>query len=402
MKTVAVICEYNPFHTGHKHHIEKIREDFGSDTRIVAIMSGNYVQRGEIAIAPKYERAKWAVESGVNLVLELPFPYSLASAEFFARGGVSIARDLGIVDAISFGSECGDITRLTEIAENMLTEGYKARLLEKCADKSYAAKGHASVSEEVYRELFPNTDFDFTASNNILAIEYIKAAHAVGFMPQFHTVKRVGADYTAERISESSHQSATAIRRAISRGECVLDYLPEEIRAQVSEALTAGLIPADENKLSPAILSYFSLNCQKASKIMDAEGGLYNRIRKMSLDATDITSLCELSKTKKYTTARIRRAMWYSFFGVTSSDVRSAPAYTTHLAADKIGLEALKQIKKVSGYPVITKPSSTDGLSDAALLQRELSVRADLLYQLSLPKPLSASAVYKTSPYIKK
>ena len=135
---------------------------------------------------------------------------------------------------------------------------------------------------------------------------------------------------------------------------------------------------------------------------MDAEGGLYNRIKKKSLDATDITSLCELSKTKKYTAARIRRAMWYSYFGVTSSDVKSAPAFTTLLAADSIGLEALKQIKKVSGYPVITKPSSNDGLSSEALLKKELSVRADLLYQLALPKPNSASAAFKTSPYIKK
>ena len=402
MKTVAIICEYNPFHTGHKHQIERVRADFGDDTRIIAIMSGNYVQRAELATAPKYERARWAVDAGVNLVLELPFPYSLASAEFFARGGVGIAAGLGIVDALSFGTECGSAEKLKKIAENMLTDEYKEALLKKTASESSSPHGHAALAERVYLELYPDTDFDFTASNNILAIEYIKAAITLGFSPEFHTVKRKGALYSDKNITSAPHQSATAIRAALKRGEAVENYLPEEIRERFSASIKEGLLPADENKLSSAVISHFLLNCQRQTDIMDAEGGLYNRIAKKSLDATDITSLCELSKTKKYTTARIRRAMWYSYFGVTSSEVKSAPAYTTLLAADKVGLEALKQIKKVSGFPVITKAASLDALTQEGLLQKELSARADLLYQLALPKKLSASAAYKTSPYIKK
>ena len=113
MKTVAIIAEYNPFHSGHEYHINKIREEFGSDTRILAIMSGNFTQRGEIAYADKYFRAECAVRCGVNLVLELPFPYSLSSAEIFAKSGVKIADALGVTDILSFGSEAGSIETLT-------------------------------------------------------------------------------------------------------------------------------------------------------------------------------------------------------------------------------------------------------------------------------------------------
>ena len=112
MKTVAIVCEYNPFHNGHKYQIDSIKRDFGEDTAIIAIMSGNFVERGDVAILDKFKRARIAVENGVSLVLELPFPFSLAGAEGFAQAAVSIAEGLGTVDALSFGSECGNTEKL--------------------------------------------------------------------------------------------------------------------------------------------------------------------------------------------------------------------------------------------------------------------------------------------------
>ena len=128
MKTVAIISEYNPFHTGHEHQLKSIRRDFGEDTRIIAIMSGNYTQRAETAVLDKYLRAECAVLCGVDLVLELPFPYSSSSAEFFARSGVHIADSIGVVDFLSFGSECGDIESLKRTASISLTDEYKCTL----------------------------------------------------------------------------------------------------------------------------------------------------------------------------------------------------------------------------------------------------------------------------------
>ena len=128
-KVVAIISEYNPFHKGHAHQMDCVRRDFGEDTTVIAIMSGNYTQRAEVAFADKLLRATAAVESGINLVLELPFPYSCASAEFFARAGVTIADALGVVDYISFGSELGDVSELQTIADNMMSAKFKEALV---------------------------------------------------------------------------------------------------------------------------------------------------------------------------------------------------------------------------------------------------------------------------------
>ena len=142
---IGIICEYNPFHNGHLYQVEKIREEFGEDANIIAVMSGNYVQRGGVAIADKGLRAKCAVLSGVNLVLELPFPFSMSSAEYFARAAVHILTEIGCVDYISFGSESGSLDALKKTAELMLTDEF-LKALEKIG---YFDKRGATVSFEM-------------------------------------------------------------------------------------------------------------------------------------------------------------------------------------------------------------------------------------------------------------
>ena len=128
MKVAAIISEYNPFHKGHQYQIEKLREILGEDTAVIAIMSGNFTQRGEIAITDKTVRAAAAIECGVDLVLELPFPFSMSSAEFFARSGVRIANSLGIVDYLVFGSESGNLRELSDVAAIMSSVEYQLTL----------------------------------------------------------------------------------------------------------------------------------------------------------------------------------------------------------------------------------------------------------------------------------
>ena len=154
MKTVATICEYNPFHRGHEYHLSEIKRQFGEDIAVIAIMSGNYTQRGEIAIADKYLRAECAVRAGVNLVLELPFPHSSSSAEFFASAGVKIADSIGVVDYLSFGSEIGDISLLSDIAQDMSSDEYKAALSNFILDDKNAAVGYPRACECVYEALY--------------------------------------------------------------------------------------------------------------------------------------------------------------------------------------------------------------------------------------------------------
>ncbi len=400
MITVAIICEYNPFHNGHLHQIEAIRREFGEDTRIIAIMSGSFTQRGESAIMDKFDRAKCAVLSGVNLVLELPFPFSMSSAELFATAGVAISDSLGIVDYLSFGSESGDISAITEYAERTLSKEYLSLLDRMTNEPSNSALGYARLCEMAYSALYGKPIA--LSPNNILAIEYVKAIIRRGSKIKPHTVRREGADYNSTSLSEVN-PSATAIRREVLGGNIsALGHVPAVTREVLLDALRTGAFPCDMERLAPAVLSFFRLSPTDAPvELHDAKGGLYNRLRATSLEADNIKTLVSLSETKKYTNARILRATWYSFFGVTSSDVKDEPRYTQLLAMDGTGRSCLKEIRKRGSLAVVTKPSDTDGLSDTAKRQKALSDRADSIFHLTRPSAVCGNHSLRCSPYVK-
>ena len=397
MITVAVICEYNPFHKGHEYQLRKIREEFGEDTAIVAIMSGNFTQRGEVAFAPKDVRAKCAVLCGADLVLELPFPFSSSNAEIFAKSGVKIANELGFVDYLSFGSECGDISKLEEAAKIYSSPEFKYAFEEASKDKKL---GYPEIMEKAFLSL-SSSDLKFTP-NNILGIEYIKAISALNSTIKPHTVKRLGSGYNCRSITDEVYQSASAIRSIIN-DESALDFIPDASRDTVKNAIECGDAPAKTNNLSAPIISFFRLNPTLPKKdILDAGDGLYNRIRNASFDANDISSLIELSATKNYTKARIRRAILNSFFGVTSSDARELPKYTQVLAMSSTGILLLKKTRESSEFKILTKPSAFDSFPDEIKSQKLLSDRADSIYELSKPIPKSGRTSLRITPFVKK
>ena len=400
MITVAIISEYNPFHTGHKHHIDKIREEFGDDCTIVAIMSGNYTQRGEVAIADKTLRAKLAVINGINLVLEIPFPFSISSAEFFAKSGVKIADSLGNIDYISFGSECGDINKIKKAANVLNSLEFKDIFLKLSSDEN---KGYPKLCEDAYKVLCPDDSFSFTA-NNILAIEYIRALNSCNSDIKPHTVMRSGAGYNDSQIGSFSHQSAMAIREKIRDLDfSALNYIPNIENNTLISLLQSGEIPTDINKISTALISFFRLNPPlENSDIQDANDGLYNRLHNLSFGANDISSLLELSETKRYTKARIRRAMLNSYFGVTSSEVKKLPHYTQVLAMDKKGMLVLKTVRKQEEFKILTKPSDYKNFNDVQMHQKLLSDKADSIFELTKPAPVPKRTWLTFTPFIKK
>lgn len=401
MKTVAIIAEYNPFHNGHLYQIEKIREEFGKDTQIIAIMSGNYVQRGEMAILDKWQRAKAAVMCGINLVIELPFPYSISSAEFFARGAINILNSLGVVDILSFGSECGDVNTLIEVANNMSKKEFNECVLDLSKNEEYNNIGYARICELAYNKVFSNSGVAWLP-NNILALEYIKALNETSSEIKPHTIKRSGADYNQNAITSDDMQSATALREAMKESfELAKKYTPENAYNIYLECKNRGRMPVNQDSISVAILAELRLNTHKAvCEIHDAKGGLYNRLVAKAYDATTISNLIDISATKKYTVARTRRAIWYSYFTVTSSDVRSTPLYTQVLGVDKIGQALLKKIKKVGKILVLVKPSIKSD-NEALERQRTLSRNADFLFEAANPIPSPASTIYRMTPFIK-
>ncbi len=403
MKLAAIITEYNPFHNGHKYQIEKARQLLGDDTAIVAIMSGNYTQRGEIAIADKTTRAKVAVMSGVNLVLELPFPFSSSPAEIFAKSGVHIADSIG-ADYLIFGSECGDIKLLTNVADTMLSKEFVSSVEKIKADTNYKTYSFPQMLEEAYKSV--NSEplgFDIASPNNILALEYIKAIKCFNSKIVPITIKREGAGYRESQVTNNvKFQSATAIRELLSKKDgSAYNFIPECAKSIFNEAEIAGLYPACEDKLSPAIISSFRLNTHSCIDIFDADNGLYNRLCTLSMKTNSISSLAASAETKTHTKARIKRAIINSFFGVTSSLVKELPAYTQVLAMDEIGRSVLKRIKKTTAFPCITKPSDYTDFSASVISQKELSNKADSVYVMSLPGDIYGSFHLTFTPFVK-
>ena len=401
---IGIICEYNPFHNGHLYQIEKIREEFGSDTNIVAVMSGNYVQRGGVAIADKGIRAKCAVLSGVNLVLELPFPFSMSSAEYFARAAVHILTEIGCVDYISFGSESGSLDALYSTAELMLTNEFNEKLSSLSDDPSKRKLGHAALCEVALKEISNSENTVSLTPNNILAIEYIKAAISLKSNLKLHTVKRAFSSFSDEEFVPGNIQSATAIRKSISEKDIsALEFIPDITKNTILEAISTGDFPCENEKLDTAVITSLRLNLPSLYEdIHDTSGGLYNRLKDASFKTNTIESLICAAESKNFTKARIRRSLFYSFLGVTSSQLKELPAYTQLLAFDSHGRAMLKTIGKQSSFPVLTKPSDTEKLPSSALPQKAISDKADSVFQMTKPIPKDGNYALRFTPFVKK
>ncbi len=405
MKTVAVICEYNPFHKGHAEHVRKIRCDFGEDTAVIAIMGSNYTQRGDIAIADCSLRAKAAVCSGIQLVLKLPFPFSCSSAQHFATAGVSIADRLGVVDALSFGSECGDLQELSHVAARLSSPAY-TQAINRC-DQSI---GYAKYAQMLYRDLFGEEHEEVLKNpNDTLAVEYLQALTRLHSCIFPHAVLREGAAHDAAELSCEMLPSASAIRASwlsnskVREQTKLFTFLPPQSATVFDEEWKNGGLPMDQHRLSSVVLAFLrntwpSLHTEQ---LAEDGAGLYNRIRKQALYATSIEDLIQRTRTKKFTNARIRRLIWYALFGVTSSDLCVPPMYAQILAMDEIGLSLLQKIKKNGKIELLAKPADYQRMSPLAAAQAELDLRAEELSSFAKPVAEAGGNSFRHTPYRK-
>ena len=400
LKTVGVIAEYNPFHEGHAYHLREIRKAFGEDTRIVAVMSGNFTQRGDLAIADKYTRAKAAVLGGCDLVIELPFPWSGENAEIFARAGVHILNAIGVVDVLSFGSECGDVSLLSRLADLLSDDDFRESVRQ--SDK-HSSEGYPKLFYKKASEITEAAEAKaLLTANNLLGIEYIRAIRKFNSDIVPHTVQRVGEAHASKKLLPMA--SSTAIRASLARGEIdqALDALPNEVRGVYKDACKDGIFPVFTDALSLPYLSYFCLNAPSAeASIADAGGGLYHRIFAMAKKAMTLEELIRLTQTKKYTAARIRRALRNTVLGVTSSDTPEDPSYTTVLAMNSRGQEILREIRKKKSFSILTKPADFPLLPEKAVKEAEAVNRADSLYTLAFPQIRSRGFFLRHSPFRK-
>ena len=341
MKVAGIVSEYNPFHNGHLYQIEETKKNTGCDCT-VAVMSGNFVMRGETALYNKFIRAKSAVLGGVDLVLELSVPYALSSSEYFAYGGVSVLDSLNVIDFISFGSEEGDISSLEKIADCLL----KSDAVEKI--KKNQKKGisvFSAISEEF-------SDYDkkiLEKPNNILAINYIKALKRLnsGIIP--YTVKRKNVGYNDSNAKES-FASATGIREMLKNKEDIKGFIPES-----SYDLIKKEKPVFEEAINDIIT--YSLRIKKPEDLLkyaDVNEGLENLIIKTALNEYGIKDIAMGIKSKRYTYTRIKRILYNILLDIDKCEREIKPQFARVLAFNEKGKELLSRIKKKSDIPVFT------------------------------------------------
>ena len=333
MKTVGIICEYNPFHLGHQKQINRIRDTFGSDTAIVCLMSGNFVQRGAPAIFHKSLRAKAAVLAGADLVLELPVTCALSSAEGFARGGVEI---LGkFCDYLCFGCETGDVNSLMSTAKALLSEEFKP-LLRSELDKGLsfpAARAAALEAMGMDAEILRRP-------NDILAVEYCKAILATGTNMAPFSIIREGS-YHAQ-IPDSENPSATALRRQILAGESWFGYVPENLRKSFENAPVHTLEAAER----AVLMKLRTMTDAEFEALPYGSEGLWRKFMHTSRKESSIDAIAAATKSKRYTATRIDRMLLCAFLGITEKALSSPAPYVRALALNDRGRSVLKQARE--------------------------------------------------------
>lgn len=351
----GIVCEYNPFHNGHLYHINKTR-DMGADY-IVCVMSGNFVQRGECAIADKWVRAKSAVLCGADIVIDLPTPWSCASAETFARGSIGLLCNFGI-DALSFGCETDDGESLKLCAHAVDDE----RVASKIKAEMSRGCGYPAAVQKAIAEFYGAECAEAVKSpNNTLAVEYIRQLKLYGKENCILPVRREGAMHDSDEIGDNI-ASASVIRNMGFDGES-LKLVPEKLVSlyKASDYYTL------EN-CERGIISHLRSLSEKEdySKYVSDETGLSSRIYDAARTAESINDLYEKAKSKNYTMARVRRAVMSLYLGMKKEWSEGVPPYIKILAANEKGLSLLSKAKENSSLPIITKHAESEKLTDKA------------------------------------
>ena len=375
MNICGITAEYNPFHAGHQYHIAQTRALLGEDTAVVCAMSGSFVQRGEAAVFTKNARAEAAVKCGADLVLELPLPWVLSSAEGFARGAVRMLAETGVVTHLSFGSESGDLSELQKAEEILRKPEFHDVFVQEISGGMAFAAARQMAAEKLARRRMEV----FSAPNNILAVEYLKALHTYELPLTPVTVARVGAGHDSGE--ESEMPSASRLREKLAAGESVDDYLPPAAAEVLRREIAAGRGPVTGTALETALLSRLRMLPKEAfTRLPDAGEGLHNRLYRAVRSGNSIADILEAAKTKRYALSRLRRMLCCAALGVTAQDSSGMPPYLRVLAVNERGLAVLREMQEKAQLPVITKPSEIRALDARAQHIFELeSAATDLL-----------------------
>ena len=414
MKTIGIVAEYNPFHLGHARQIResrKITERIGEETAVIAVMSGDFVQRGEAAAFSKYARAEAACRSGADLVVELPLPWTLSSAEGFARGAVAILADLG-AEVLSFGCETEDSTKqyrepvqtekdpdgealaaqkhlqeLEETAELMTSPGFTEAILQRLKtypEQSFAAARQACIEERLGKAL----PF-LQQPNNILALEYLKAIRELSLPLTPLAIPRRGAGH--DERGENPIPSASELRDRLCRGRRIEGFVPAaagEIYRREQQNGRAVLSSGEQERLLLSRLRW--LKEEAFRELPDAGDGLGNRLYSAVRSETSYEDVLKATATRRYPLARIRRLCICAALGIPAGAAAGRPPYARILALNERGRRILHEAEEKQGFsgtkiPLLSKPAHVRELGDRAQMIFELGAQAHDFYTLFYP-----------------
>ena len=371
MDAVGVVCEFDPMHLGHERLLRQAKADTGLP--VVCAMSGNYIQRGGMACLNKFARAEMAVLCGADLVVELPAPWAMATAERFADGGVSLLAGCG-VKHLYFGSECGDIAALDAAAEALLREEFQADILRELqTGLSYAVARQAALEKRI-----GGSASLLSQPNNTLAVEYLKAIRRRGLAADAITVRR-------EDGGHHGAASASQIRALLAAGQATDAFalMPPAAAGILGREMKKGLAPADPARLETAMLSRLRLMDEADFAPYDGGGeGLSRRVYQAVQRSGSVEEILTLATTKRYPTARVRRMLWAAFLGLEQPE--NGIPYVRVLSATADGRRLLRQMRD-HGVPVLTKPADVGLLGSEAQSLFTREARRTDVFALACP-----------------
>ena len=349
---LGIICEYNPFHNGHLFHLNESKKITNSDYS-VAVISGNFTQRGEPSIVSKWIKTEMALKCGVDLVLELPTIYSISSAENFAYGAIKILNSLDIVDYLTFGSECGDITILDDIVQVLIEEPKAYRTLlshELSTGISYPkAREKALLMYLANMRRFANI---LSSPNNILGIEYLKSLKKQNSTIQPITIKRHESDHNNNIFTSSSHfASGSAIRSACisSNIDNLQKYMPEDPFYLLEDCLKKGNCVKNLSCFDKEILyTLRKMSVSEIANLPDVSEGLEYAIKNAANSCNSVVELLTLIDTKRYTKTRLQRIFLYAILGITKEDMQLSKKITPYIRILGFNENGKKIISEVS------------------------------------------------------
>ena len=390
MKILGLIVEYNPFHNGHLYHFQKSIEKTNA-THTIAIMSGNFLQRGEPALFDKYTRAHAAVKNGVDLVIELPTMFACQSAEIFSHGAITTLNSLNCVDSICFGSEEGDINILYTISKILVNEPEDFKIsLKEYLDAGMLFPTARSLALFDYINKFKLLDI-LNSSNNILGLEYIKSILKLDSKIKPYTITRIQSDYNSETI-ESNICSATAIRKQLkdlNDISYISNVVPTNTFNVLKDRIDENFSPMFDDNYFEILSSIVVRDKNILNTYFDVNEGIENKIYQSIFTSSTLDDLKESIKSKRYTMTKIKRTLNNILLGITKSDmnkiknINSVP-YIRILAFNDKGREIIKNIKFNSDINIINKFSNISFSKDDELFKIliDYDIKASNIYNL--------------------